>query len=123
MTFNQLRNELAKCGDNIVKERIIRNLMVIKYNQHIQNKKRPARNEKIVFDETDFESPSPQKETAKKEPVKKEPEKPDMKDSMNTKLSRRLGNDIDIMRLKTNPTEPIFIPPYADGGGGNYASF
>lgn len=37
MTFNELRNELAKCDDP-VKETLIRNLMYIRYKQHINKK-------------------------------------------------------------------------------------
>ncbi|QKF94068.1 hypothetical protein QKU48_gp0610 [Fadolivirus algeromassiliense] len=37
MTFSQLRNELALCNDPI-KEKLIRNLMYIRYKQHINNK-------------------------------------------------------------------------------------
>lgn len=38
LTFNDLRNELANSRDNPVKESLIRNIMFIRYNQHIQKK-------------------------------------------------------------------------------------
>lgn len=38
MTFKQLRNELAKCDDP-VKATLIRNLMYLRYSQHINKKK------------------------------------------------------------------------------------
>jgi len=39
MTFNELRNELAKCNNNPVKEKIIRSMMVLRYNQHMERKR------------------------------------------------------------------------------------
>lgn len=38
LTFRELRNELANCQNNPVRETIIRNLMYIRYNQHLQKK-------------------------------------------------------------------------------------
>ena len=35
MSFNELKNELNNCYDNPIKEKIIRELMVLKYNQYI----------------------------------------------------------------------------------------
>jgi len=39
MTFNELRNELARCTNNPVKEKIIRSMMVLRYNQHMERKR------------------------------------------------------------------------------------
>ena len=36
MSFNELKNELYNCYNNPIKERLIRELMVIKYTQHKQ---------------------------------------------------------------------------------------
>ena len=38
LTFGELRNELANCRNNPVREKVIRNLMCIRYNQHLQKK-------------------------------------------------------------------------------------
>ena len=38
MTFRELRNELANCMNNPVRGTIIRNLMYIRYNQHLYKK-------------------------------------------------------------------------------------
>lgn len=38
MTFHELRNELAYCGDNKVKEDLIRNIMFQRYQKHIELK-------------------------------------------------------------------------------------
>lgn len=39
MTFKELRNELAKCNRNPVKEKIIRSMMILRYNQHMERKR------------------------------------------------------------------------------------
>jgi hypothetical protein len=38
LTFKELRNELANCKNNPVRETLIRNLMYIRYNQHLHKK-------------------------------------------------------------------------------------
>jgi len=38
LTFKELRNELANCKNNHVKESLVRHLMYIRYNQYIQKK-------------------------------------------------------------------------------------
>jgi len=38
LSFRQLKNELSKC-DNPIKERIIRNLMVVRYKEYLDKKK------------------------------------------------------------------------------------
>lgn len=38
MSFRELRNELANCGNNKMKENIIRHIMYIRYQKHIERK-------------------------------------------------------------------------------------
>ena len=48
MTFGELRNELANC-DNPVRQRIIRNLMYIRYKQHLEKKQKIQQLKKLHY--------------------------------------------------------------------------
>lgn len=39
MTFKELRNELVNCTNNPIREKIIRNMMILRYNQHMERKR------------------------------------------------------------------------------------
>lgn len=39
MTFKELRNELARSNNNPVREKIIRSMMTLRYNQHMERKR------------------------------------------------------------------------------------
>src|SRR5579872_4531533 len=43
MTFRELRTELANSKNNPVRESIIRNLMYVRYNRHMQKKQTPIK--------------------------------------------------------------------------------
>jgi|688.fasta_scaffold661470_2 hypothetical protein len=46
MTFKELRNELVKSNDDLVRSSLIRNLMYLRYIQHLQKKQQYINNKK-----------------------------------------------------------------------------
>jgi hypothetical protein len=125
MTFGDLRNELANCTDPIRKE-IIRNLMYIRYKQHLYKKekvqqiKKENRNKQIrkikrrvkkeleckykskdsdisdILDLNDFVEPDV---VVEQEQIQNQVPQYN-RDKTNNNLMKRLSNDIDINKMK-----------------------
>lgn len=131
LTFGQLRNELANCNDPI-KEKLLRNIMLIRYKQHLRNKTKYNVSNKtnnynqFPLNENDFEL------TPNINTLNEVQENDDLydnrdineydRDLTNNNLMNRLNSDIDIYTKGMSKQKPDFIPPYINNVGDDYAS-
>lgn len=115
MSFNELKKELKSCnGTNPMKERIIRDLMVIKYNQHLQKQQQYQQQQQIKAKPT-------QPITHKPVPDDNDSDEK-VRDKTNNSLMERLNNDLEIKNIKPSLKKNIVLP-YADTSCDNYATF
>ena len=148
MTFGELRNELANCNNNPVRQKLIRNLMVIRYNQHLEKKqhynKLKAQKElkknpllksnftnqsgdEISFDENDFKNLKPNHGSLNE--LESNDELFDSRniteydrDHANNNLMERLNTDMNLIKNKKQSTKD-FMTPYSNNSCGMYAPF
>jgi hypothetical protein len=137
MTFSELKNELYKCHNNPIKERIIRELMVIKYQQHInlqknkQNKKpktvpsqKPKMIEPIeVFSFDDFSLDDFNDDKKDFDAFDRNHIIEYKKDVTNNNLMDRLNNDMEIKKMKKSKNVKEIIKPFANTSCDAYATF
>lgn len=148
MTFGELRVELSKSMDNPVKEMVIRELMLMRYNQHIQKKivmeqrqqaikqkqlakqnKRVEEEEIIEFTKNDFEIKPKLNSLNELDDFDKDDLYDDRditeyeRDKFNNNLMDRMNGDIDIRTNKKKQISMDFPPPYSNNSGDNYAPF
>jgi hypothetical protein len=141
LTFRELRNELANCGDNKIKATIIRNIMYERYVQHMNYKqqyinkleqKRSKKHNKQIHDQNNKQSNDVELLTpddfdiiSKESNNINEPNKKQEygREAVNNNIISRLDGDIDIRNARNKKVELDFVPPYANTAGDNYASF
>lgn len=133
LTFKELRNELAKSKGDPLREHLIRNLMFIRYNQHIQNKQK-IQKVQVIKPKSDIKVPIDNNivnlvddlMNDNEEVISELHDTRDIieyeRDKANNNLMERLNSDISIRTSKIkNKTE--FLLPYENDPGHNYASF
>lgn len=151
LSFKDLKKELINCGNNPVRELMIREIMHKKYCEYTKNKskkplihqKQPKRTrqqekeeeeeqeeqeeQQIYLEDEDFDE-LPKMESLNElddDRFKTEVKK----DHLNNNLMDRLNSDIDICSKrkdqlkKKKEQEKSFIPPFADDIGDRYAPF
>lgn len=140
MSFNELKNELNNCYDNPIKEKIIRELMVLKYNQYItaqQNKKlkqiqrqkrreetkmkisiinddSPTTIETDIFDDFSFDDIDDDFDNSIIEYKK---------DINNNNLMDRMNADMEMKKMKVSTSKKDIIKPFVDTTCDTYATF
>lgn len=107
-SFRQLKQELASCDDPI-KERVIRKLMLLKYNKKMASKP------KVDIDISDIDVTEFQAQPN---------ETPDkMKETLNKNVLSRLDACADIYKKSASKKPTDCLPPYINDSGDKYASF
>ena len=143
MTFGELRNELANCNNSTRKE-IIRNLMYIRYKQHLAKKEKINQMKKEFRKSKIRQIKQRIKMKYRPEPVKDIEsigesigegdildandfgEKIYNRDKTNNSLMQRLSTNIDIKKMKedTLPKKTKdFVSPFTNNMDEQYASF
>jgi hypothetical protein len=142
LTFRELRNELTKCNNDPVKEKIIRNLMLVRYKQHLerkrlrelkkieyQQKQSEQTNDFFPFDDDDFAKPSFESLNELDDEKSNELlfsnrkiEEQD-RDHVNNSIVERLNGDIDIKEMRNKKKKPNIVSPYTNFPGDNFAPF
>lgn len=146
MSFNELKNELSNCYNNPIKEKLIRELMLIKYNEHIilqqQNKTKkhsPSIKQKIMepievpYNDNDFSlddldsNNSSEKINNFERTLPIEYNKTKIieydKDVTNNNLMARMDSDMEIKKMKVSSSKKDLIKPFVNATCDNYASF
>lgn len=130
MSFAELKNELYKCENNPIKEKIIRELMLIRYQQHINTQKQIKKTKKpkkqikpiqaievCSFSDDDFEFDSDDDGDGERNIIEYD------KDVTNNNLMDRLHNDMELKKLKPSKSKRDIIKPFATTSGDTYATF
>jgi hypothetical protein len=122
LTFGQLRTELHNSKTNPIKEKAIRNLMYIRYNQYTINKNKQQnklikkqQEPNILFSENDFAS-----EDNNNNNDQTPPPTPYERDQTNNNIMSRLDSEIGIRQNKKNSFQKSFMSPFSSDSG-NYA--
>jgi hypothetical protein len=145
MSFNELKNELYNCYNNPIKERLIRELMVIKYTQHkqyiaarAQNKhkikqsstpvyKNPVVNDPdiVIVDDIldDFNFNFNDIEDLSSEESNKNKIIEYKKDTTNNNLMDRMDSDMEIKKMKVSTSKKDIVKPFVNTVCDNYATF
>jgi len=129
LTFKELRSELVLAKGDPLKEYLIRNLMLIRYNRHIHNKHQPIITKPIIktqFNQIDVSDLVDDLMNDNQEIIEElhdnRPIVEYERDKANNNLMERLNNDMDIRNTKINKKKPEFLLPYSNDPGENYAS-
>ena len=136
LTFRGLKNELAKCN-NPLKEKIIRNLMLFKYKQHLEKRRQEEMYQRLEqkeesnecpFNDDDFEKPNfgslnELDERSKDVNYANREIKEQGRDRVNKSIIDRLNNDIDIKEMRNNKKKPPVVSPYTNIAGDNFAPY
>jgi len=152
MTFQELRNELAECNNNPIKELLIRNIMkqkaikyiVIKKKQKLKQRKTKILNnnndneeyelvddmldddiisQDIYLSENDIKSLPDHGPLNELEENESIKEKQQARDLLNNNLMNRMNAELNIRKSKKNKTKKEVISPFADDVGMNYAPY
>lgn len=131
LTFKELKNELDKNKNNPVRAYIIRNLMFVKYNEHIKRKQiylnqQQMMNQPIIFNDNDFnsvKSSSSEKSSESDNMVVHREIKEYDRDSANNHMIDRMNSDIQIRDMGQTYDNKYFQPPYSNVVGDNYVGF
>jgi hypothetical protein len=141
MSFNELKTELGNCHNNPVKEKIIRELMVIRYKQYLQTQaqaqhklrqrqirqhqkqmqlQRLQQQESQNKTEDEFDNDTFSIEDDEDEYNKIIEYK---KDTTNNNLMDRMNSDMEIKRMKVSTDKKDIVKPFVNTVCDNYATF
>ncbi len=127
MSFNELKNELHNCDNNKIKEKLIRELMFIKYQRHViqqqENNKKHQRiknkikhqsipTNEIIFDSDDFDDSDSDKRIIEYN-----------KDKTNNNLMDRMNSDMEIKQMKVSTNKKDIVKPFVNSSCDTYATF
>lgn len=115
MSYNEMKQELKMCGDNKLKEMIIRNLMKEKYINCMKKKK--LIDEKVNKEIRESVMSKYKKNQLSDEDFKTEitvKQSTNKKRSINNDLMNRMNSEMDIIKHRTSKSKPA--PPYENNG-------
>jgi hypothetical protein len=130
MSFNELKNELHNCHDNKIKEKLIRELMLIKYKEHVIKKQNKIKKSKKKNNNSNNSNKVPTNEIDDAEDVIDFDYIDDDnniieygKDITNNNLMDRLNNDMEIKKIKTTKSKKDIVKPFVNTSCDIYATF
>ena len=133
MTFNELKNELHNCGDNKIKEKLIRELMLIKYQQYINQKQNQINKPNKILKQRKIKTNKiPTNEITFNDDDFNDNDEIDNndnkiieygKDVTNNNLMDRLNNDVEIKTMKVSTSKRDVVKPFVNSSCDTYATF
>lgn len=148
MSFSELKTELQNCYNNPIKEKIIRELMVLRYKQHTQAQQQ--RKVKQVHKQQQKQIKLQQQQQSQQQIPKPDFELKDdfdvdtfsldedddynfnfntndfieyKKDTTNNNLMDRMNSDMEIKKMKVSTDKRDIMKPFVNSVCDNYATF